>query len=531
MPASPLQKDSMVEYGFRRVIVVIIAISAALLEIIDSTVVNVSLNDMKGNLGATLSEIGWVITSYAIGNVIVIPLTSWLSIQFGRRNYFAASIIMFTVCSFFCGNSHTLMELIVFRLLQGMAGGALLVTSQTIITESFPKEKAGMAQAIYGMGVIIGPAIGPPLGGYITENYSWPYIFYVNIPVGIIATLLTLNFLRNPKYGERTPAREVDWYGIVFLAVAVSCLQYILEKGQEEDWFSSKLIITAAVTSAVMGYLFFWREWVAKKPIVNLRVLKDNNLKIGVTLMFILGFGLYASSLIIPMYLQNILGWSPFQAGFLMLPGTVISGCMMPLIGTLIQRGVKQQILIATGFTLFFIYSMWGYKILTPFTGWDNFFWMVCLRGFGMSMMMVPITTMAFANLHGKSIGEGTAFTGMARQMGGSFGIAIVTTFISRRVEKYSTNLVGYLTPNNVIYQQRYNGAVAMFMQHGYAPNQARQAAYESIFGQVAQQATIMSYMDVFLYVGVMFMICVPFLLMVKSSKAKKEKQKLATAE
>src|SRR3954463_14404148 len=209
-----VQENSLVEYGSRRVIITITAIICALLEIVDTTIVNVAINDMRGNLGATMTEIGWVITAYAIGNVIVVPMTSWLSQQFGRRNYFAASIMLFTLCSFLCGNANGIWELVFFRFLQGLGGGALLVTSQTIITESYPVEKRGMAQAIYGLGVIIGPTLGPPLGGYIVDHFSWPYIFYINIPIGVIATLLTLQFVKSPKYAERKSRSEIDFLGI-----------------------------------------------------------------------------------------------------------------------------------------------------------------------------------------------------------------------------------------------------------------------------------------------------------------------------
>src|SRR4051812_25883498 len=213
-----VQQASLIEYGSRRVIITITAIVCALLEIVDTTIVNVALKDMQGNLGATTSEVGWVVTAYAIGNVIIVPMTSWLSAQFGRRNYFAASIMLFTVCSFLCGNATGIWELVLFRFMQGLGGGALLVTSQTIITESYPPEKRGMAQAIYGMGVIVGPTLGPPLGGYIVENYSWPNIFYINIPLGVIATLLALQFVRSPKYAEKSLMRDIDWLGIALLA-------------------------------------------------------------------------------------------------------------------------------------------------------------------------------------------------------------------------------------------------------------------------------------------------------------------------
>src|SRR5690348_2423466 len=243
------QDNSLVEYGARRVIVTITAIICALLEIVDTTIVNVALPHMKGNLGATTSEIGWVVTAYAIGNVIVVPMTSWLSQQFGRRNYFAASIMLFTICSFLCGNASGIWELVIFRLMQGLGGGALLVTSQTLITESYPAEKRGMAQAIYGLGVIVGPTLGPPLGGYITYNFSWPYIFYINIPLGVIAALLTLQYVRSPKYGEKQSMSDVDWLGMAFLAIFVGSLQYVLEKGHDDDWFSSSTIIFLTATA------------------------------------------------------------------------------------------------------------------------------------------------------------------------------------------------------------------------------------------------------------------------------------------
>src|SRR3954471_18277213 len=268
------QQGSLVEYGSRRVIITITAVFCALLEIIDTTIVNVALHDMRGSLGATLNEISWVITAYSIANVIIVPMTSWLSQQFGRRNYFAASVIIFTVASFLCGNSTTLVELIIFRFIQGLGGGALLVTSQTIITESYPPEKRAMAQAIYVLGVIVGPTLGPPLGGYIVDHFSWPYIFYINIPVGIIAALLTLQYVRSPKYAEKRPINQVDWLGIFLLTVSVGALQYILEKGQEDDWFSSSLIVTLAITAFFGTYLFIWRELNYKYPIVDLRVLR-----------------------------------------------------------------------------------------------------------------------------------------------------------------------------------------------------------------------------------------------------------------
>jgi DHA2 family multidrug resistance protein len=521
------QQNLLVEYGARRVIITITAIICALLEIVDTTIVNVALNDMKGNLGATLNEVGWVITAYAIGNVIIVPMTSWLSQQFGRRNYFAASIILFTFCSYLCGNATGIWELVAFRFLQGVGGGALLVTSQTIITEIYPPEKRGMAQAIYGLGVIIGPTLGPPLGGYIVDHFSWPYIFYINIPIGVIATLLTLQFVRSPKYGVKKMLKEVDFLGIAFLAIAVGSLQYVLEKGHEEDWFNSSTIIILSITAALGLYFFIWRELVAKNPIVELRVLKNGNLRVGTILSFIMGFGLYGSTFIIPLYTQATLGWTAQQSGALMIPAALTTAFMMPIIGQLLQKGVPQQYLVAGGMLLFFGFTYWGYKILTPDTGADNFFWMLILRGLAMGMLFIPITTLSLSTLKGQQIGQGAAFTGMMRQLGGSFGIAAITTYMSRQNIVHRSAIVSHLDVNNLNVQQKVQALQHGFLAKGIPANVALKDSYQSLEYMVMKQASVLSYMDVFLYLGLIFLICIPFVLLVKGRR----KQKLELAE
>ena len=516
-------QDSLVEYGARRVIITITAILCALLEIVDSTIVNVALNEMKGNLGATLSEVGWVITAYAIGNVIIVPMTSWLSQQFGRRNYFAASIIIFTVFSFLCGNATNIWELVFFRLMQGIGGGALLVTSQTIITESYPLEKRSMAQAIYGLGVIIGPTLGPPLGGYIVDNFSWPYIFYINIPIGIAATLMTLQFVRSPKYAEKRKVSDVDWIGIALLAITVGSLQFILERGHEEDWFASGMIVFFTV-AAVLGFiLFLWRELTFKYPIVELRVLKNGNLRIGTVMSFVLGFGLYGSTFIVPLYTQSILGWTALQSGALMIPAALTTAFMMPIIGRLLSKGAKQQILVSLGLFIFFIYSFWGYKILTPDTGKDAFFWMLIVRGAGLGLLFIPITSLSLSTLKGQEIGQGAAFTGMMRQLGGSFGIAAITTFIANASQKYRVNLISHLDQTDFAVQQRLQALKGSFVAKGMTPDAAMNAAYKMLDLSVTKQATVLSYMDVFLYLGVIFLVCIPFILFIKERKSKEK--------
>jgi len=508
-----MSEESLVEHGYRRIIITITAILCALLEIVDTTIVNVAMNDMKGSIGVSLTDIAWVVTAYAIANVIVVPMTSWLSQQFGRRNYFAASIIIFTVASFLCGYSTTLWEIILFRFIQGLGGGALLVTSQTIITESYPIEKRGVAQAIYGMGVIVGPTLGPPLGGYIIDNYSWPFIFYINVPLGILATVLTLLYVKSPRYAEKSKLNEVDFLGIILLAVAVGSLQYVLEHGQQDDWFENSTILTLSITSVLGFFFFIWRELTCEKPIVNLRVLKDSNLAIGTVLSFILGFGLYGSTFIIPIYTQSILGWTATDAGMLLVPSSLMTAFMMPFIARMLQRGVPPKYLVATGFLVFFIYSFWAHNILTPDTGSEHFFWPLVVRGVGLGLLFVPITTLSLSNLRNKQIGEGAAFTGMMRQLGGSFGIALITTFISRWTVNHRLALVSHLDSASLEVQNRVLALQQSFIAKGFTADEALQKAYTLLDLSVTKQATVLTYMDVFMFLGVLFLICIPFIL------------------
>ena len=448
------QANSLVEYGARRVIVTITAIFCALLEIVDTTIVNVAITDMRGNLGATLTEVGWVITAYAIGNVIIIPMTSWLSQQFGRRNYFAASVMMFTICSFLCGNATGIWELVIFRFLQGLGGGALLVTSQTVITESYPIEKRGMAQALYGLGVIIGPTLGPPLGGYIIYHYSWPYIFYINIPIGIAATLLTLQFIKSPKYSEKTSRRHIDFPGIALLAIAVGSLQYVLERGHDDDWFNNNIIILLSVTAALGLFFFIWRELTYQNPIVELRVLKKRQPSGRYRYVFFTGIR------VIRVYIYHSI-IHPVHFG---LDGTAIRNAAHPI-------GCCHGIHDASGRTAF---AAWR-KTTIPCSGRPYFFFPLqslghirylrlipalmhsggCLcAGFGLSLLFIPITTLALSTLYGQQIGQGAAFTGMARQLGGSFGVAIITTFLSSQNMVHRLDLVSKLDVNDPLVQQ-----------------------------------------------------------------------------
>jgi DHA2 family multidrug resistance protein len=336
------QNNSLIEYGSRRIIITITVVLCTLLELIDTTVVNVATTTLMGNLGATISEVSWVIASYAIANVIVVPMSGWLSSFFGRKYYFAGSVALFTFASLMCGLSGSIWTLVFWRFIQGIGGGALFSTSQTILKEIYPPEKIGMAMAMFGMGVIIGPTIGPFLGGYLVYNYSWPVIFYVNIPIGIIAVFLTLTYIRDNPF-EKKQDGGIDFLGIILLIIGIGSLQLVLEQGERNDWFESQFILLFTML-AILGIVgFIIRELTAKNPIVDLRVLAKGNVAIGTFMNFILGFILFGSVFIYPIYMQRFLGFTAQMSGAMFIPGALLSGMLMPLVGGLLSKGTCLQ--------------------------------------------------------------------------------------------------------------------------------------------------------------------------------------------
>ena len=314
---------------------------------------------------------------------------------------------------------------------------------------------------------------------------------------------------------------QVDWIGIVLLSAFIGSLQYVLEHGQQDDWFNDEWIVRLSVLSVVGLFFFIWRQLSYAYPIVNLKVLKDSNLRVGVVMSFIMGFGLYGSTFIIPIYTQSILGWTATDAGLLLVPSSITVAIMMPFIGKLIQRGVPQTYLVAMGFLSFFIFTYWMHNIMTPDTGEEHMFWPLIVRGLGLGLLFVPITTLSLSGLKGKSIGEGAAFTGMMRQLGGSFGIAIITTFLARFGQEHRVNLIGYLDPTRVAVQEKIHGLQNAFIAKGYSAEIALQKAFKVMELSVTKQSTVLSYMDVFLYLGVLFLFCIPFILLIKKGKNK----------
>lgn len=503
--------------GFDKWIIVITVTTAALLQTIDSSIVNVTLNQMMGNLGASLGDISWVVTGYAAASAVMITMSGWLSAKLGRKNYFAASIILFTIASVFCGLSTNVWELVFFRVVQGIGGGGLLTTAQSILIQTFPKEDLGLANAIFGMGVIIGPSIGPTLGGYITDHLSWSWVFYINIPFGILATFLTFSYITEPS--EPIPAGKMDWLALVLLVVGIGGLQIILEKGHEEDWFDSNFI-TVMTILAVVGIIgFIWRQLIVKIPILDLKLLAQRRFAVANLFNFILGFGLFASVFIIPVFCQTILGFTASQTGLLLMPGSIMTGFMMLVVGIVMRKNIMSPIWYAAiGFALFvgFCYDL---SSLSLTTGPQDFFWPLMIRGIGMGLIFIPLMTITVADLEPAKMPQGSALSSMVRQLGGTFGTATMTTYISTRTVFHTNRLADNLSIYNPISAERLKQYIALFMSKGDAMVIATEKAYKMLYGSVVRQALVLTYSDTFLIIGAFFLFCLPLLLLFVGGK------------
>ncbi len=509
----------MPEVGFNKWIITLTVILAALLELIDTTVVNVSLPQIMGNLGATLEDVGWVVTAYSIANVVILPMSGWLSTRFGRRNYFTFSIILFTVASFFCGNAHNIWELVIFRFIQGIGGGALLGTAQSILMETWPKEQLGMATALFGLGVVVGPTLGPTLGGYITDHWSWPWVFFINMPLGIIAVILTLQYVKESLHNSKIG--DVDWIGIILLTIGVSSLQIVLERGEGDDWFDSTYIVVLSITSLIALVSFIWQELTTEHPVVNLRILKNRSLSIGMITTFILGFGLFGSIFIFPVFCQNLLGFSAQQTGMLLIPGGLSTIFMMPFVGKLLQNKFPPQIMATFGFLLFFLFT-YTLSHASLASGESDFYIPLILRGVGLALLFVPLTTLALGSLQPKDIAQGTGLNNMMRQLGGSFGIAIITTLLHVRQGYHRNQLVEHINAYNPVFTERLSAFTNNFIGKGYSAADAQTLAYKAMEGTVIKQTYLLTYIDGFWFVGIFFLFCIPLLYLQKFNRTAK---------
>ncbi len=495
----------------RKTILLITVIAAAMMELIDISIVNVATSHMSGNLGATLEDTSWVITSYAIANVIIIPLTSFLALKLGRRNYYIGSIIWFTCCSFLCGQAGNIWVLVAFRFLQGMGGGALLSVSQAIVFEQFPKEKQGIASALFGIGVFIGPTIGPTLGGYITEFLSWPWIFFINVPLGITVAMLSFALVPEPKVDQ--PAGKIDWAGIFLLAISIGSLQTVLERGEIDDWFDARYIIWLTVTSVVGLGLFIWWELKIDNPVVNLRVMKSRNLSIAAVLTFISGVGLFTSVFITPVFAQRLLGFTPSQTGLLLLPGAILAIFALIISGKLLQKGVSPIVMITVGMSLFMLFSWQMSRLTLEATNADIYVPLIW-RGVGLALITVPLTALAVSSLAPKDVPQGAALNNMMRQLGGSFGISLVNTYVANRNAVHRTDIISHITTDNPLVMQRLAGYTKYFMSKGSTLFDAKSKALKLLDLAVVKQAAHISYMDAYLLIGLVFLLAIPILLL-----------------
>jgi DHA2 family multidrug resistance protein len=489
---------------------------AAVLELIDTSIVNVAVPHMMGNLGATLDEITWVSTAYIIANVIIISMSAWLSGFFGRRRYFAGSIALFVLASFFCGASRSLGALVFWRTLQGIGGGALLSTAQAALREAFPIEELGTAMAIFGVGVMVGPTIGPTLGGWIVDNYSWPWIFYINVPLGIGAFILTLMYLRDNRHQQR--AGNIDVAGIIFLTLCVGSLQWMLERGERLDWWSSPFITALGITTVVSGVLLVWRELTTDEPIINFRILKNRQVTAGVSIGLMLGFALYGSVFVLPVFLQQVLGMTAWQTGKIILPGALASAATMAVVGRNAGR-LDARYTVVFGALLYFL-SMYQMSLSTPVSAADDFFWPLIWRGVGLGFIFVPLTNATIADLSHKNLAQGTGMFNLFRQLGGSLGIAIMATLLShlRTIER--AYLVEHVVAGDPATVSRMALIGKGLVARGVQPAMVPTVTHAIMDRQVELQASILAFSKIYLYSGIALVAALPLLLLFRTGKA-----------
>ncbi len=514
-----IAKEEVYPTGATKWILIATAISCAILELIDTTVVNVSLPEISGNIGATTTEIAWVITAYGIANVIVIPLSSMLSNLFGRKMYFTTSVAIFTFASLMCGFSTSLWTLVFWRFIQGLGGGGLLSTAQSIIIGAFPPKQMGTGLAIFGVGVILGPTFGPVLGGFITDNFSWHWIFFINIPIGVAATFLSWKFV--PDLAGVGKPEKIDWWGIGFLVIGIASLQYILEEGGAKDWFESDEIIFFFIVAMIGLIAFIIRELSIDYPAVNLRLYKSSNMVMGNVLNFAIGIILNGSVFIFPLFVQVSLGWTATQTGAFMIPGAMATTVGMITATRMIGKGANPKMIMMTGLAM-----VSTFLILLSFSGPDsnssNFFWPFILRGFGVALMMMPILSLTVAGLKGVDIAQATSLSNMLRQLGGAVGIAVINIYLNHQNAEVKSNMVGNVTEYSDATTERIAGFTQTFSQAGYSIDDAAQAANLMMNNVVTKQQFILSYSQGFMTLGLGVLFCVPLILLIKYKKGQK---------
>jgi DHA2 family multidrug resistance protein len=492
----------------------------ALLEIVDTSIVNVALNDMQASLGATLTEIGWVVTIYSIANVIMLPMTAWLGDRFGSKQYFIFSLVSFTASSVLCGVSQSLGMLIFARFLQGLGGGGLLAKAQAILFKTFPKEQQAAAQAVFGMVVIAGPAIGPVLGGYIVTALNWRWIFFINVPIGIVATLMCVAFLKHEDPTKEALESRVDWMGIALLCIAVGCLQTFLEQGQQNDWFASPFISSLGIGAVLGTFFLLWRELTVENPVIDFRVLRHQSLAAGSVMGMVLGMGLYGALFAVPIFCQAILGFTAEQTGVVLAPSAVIAILTFPVIAKLNGK-IDARALISIG-SIITVVSMFLLQRISPQSGTGDLFWPLLIRGIGTSFMFLPITLATLQPIPKQDVSAASGFFNLTRQLGGSVGIAILTTVLASRNAFHRNVLVEKLQDSSPEPAHRLAIFTGGFISKGFDSVTAHHMAQRALDGMVSLQATVMSFGDIFHLVGIAFLLQMPLVLLLGSGKGAK---------
>jgi DHA2 family multidrug resistance protein len=494
---------------------------ATFMEVLDTTVVNVCLPHIAGSLSATVDEATWALTSYLVSNAIILPMGGWFSMAIGRKRFYMICVALFTVSSALCGLAPSLGLLILFRIMQGLGGGALQPISQAILVESFPIEKRGMAMAIFGIGVVFAPIIGPTLGGWITDNYSWRWVFFINIPVGLLSLLLSWFLVFDPPYLVRKGFKEglkIDYIGFGLLALGLGALEVVLDEGQKNDWFGSRFIATFAVIMVVsLVGVVLW-ELRQKQPVIDFHILKDRNFMLSTVTMLIMGIVLYGSTTLMPLLLQTLLGYTSTTSGLVLSPGGFVVIFCMPVVGLLLRRVQPRWLMIfgvlacSTG-----LFIMSGFNL---YIDYKTAVWSRMVQSLGFGFLFVPISTAAFAYIAKARTQYATGLFNLARNIGGSIGIATVTTMLTRRAQFHSSRLVEHLTPLDSAYRQSLAGASHLMTMHGASPPDAAAAAQGLIYGSMLRQANMLAFVDTFWFMGMLFLTIIPLMLLIKNVKS-----------
>ncbi len=486
---------------------------ATFMEVIDTSIASVAIPYIAGSVSATNDEATWVLTFYLLSNAVVLPASAWFSLKFGRKRFLMTCIVIFTISSFACGSSTSLVMILLARLVQGAGGGALQPISQAILTESFPPEKRGLATAIFALGVVVAPVLGPTLGGWLTDTYSWRWAFYINIPIGALALFMIGRFIEDPPYIKDAKPGKFDGIGLGLLAIWLGCMQIILDRGQEDDWFGATWIRYAFVIMLGCFALFIWWQFKNKKPLVDLTIFKNRNFALGSFLIFMFGAAIYGIVTLLPLYYQTIMGYSATSAGLAVSPRGVGAIVAMPFIGILTSK-VDNRYLITSGFVIFAICSFFLGRVDLDIGPW-SMLWPVIISGSALGMVFVPLSTTALGDLPQEKIGNASGLYNLMRNVGGSVGISMVNTIVARHEQLHRTELSHNLGPTGTNYQEQVGNLTQLMRSHA-GPVEAAQRAYGLIERTITQQAQLWSYVDDFRYLAVACVACVPFVWMLK---------------